>query len=185
MEGVTYKMVDVAQFQQRSEVRLVFYITTIGEAYTTMSESGYESDMSLDERVIMAIVRVAERFKKESSVYMRKRNITFPQYNVLRVLDASKNGQNTMKNVNRIMLISSANMTGITQRLEKIGFINRKNAPEDDRLKCLEITPKGRQVLKSLSDRKKLVVNKFLLKYLDEKKSEILTLLHEILNLKI
>jgi len=149
-----------------------------------MSDSGYKNDMSIDERVMMAIVRLAERFKKESSLYLKNYNITFPQYNVLRVLDASKNGLNTMKNVNRIMLISSANMTGITQRLEKIGYINRKNAPEDDRLKYLEITPKGRQVLKNISDRKEQVVKKYFLKYSDDKKSEILALLREILNIK-
>ena len=149
-----------------------------------MSDGGYKSDMSIDERVMMAIVRLAERFKKESSLYLKNYNITFPQYNVLRVLDASKNGLNTMKNVNRIMLISSANMTGITQRLEKIGYINRKNAPEDDRLKYLEITPKGRQVLKNISDRKEQVVKKYFLKYSDDKKSEILALLREILNIK-
>ncbi len=149
-----------------------------------MSDSGYKSDMSIDERVMMAIVRVAERFKKESSIYLKDYDITFPQYNVLRVLDASKNGQNTMKNVNRIMLISSANMTGITKRLEKIGFINRWYAPEDDRLKYLEITPKGRQALKSISDRKEQVVKKYFLKYSDEKKTEILAVLREILNPK-
>jgi DNA-binding MarR family transcriptional regulator len=138
--------------------------------------------MSIDERVLMAIVRLAERFKKESALYLKKYDITFPQYNVLRVLDASKNGQNTMKNVNRIMLISSANMTGITQRLEKVGLINRKNVPEDDRLKYLEITPKGRQTLKNISDRKEQVVKNYFLRYSEEKKSEILTLLKEILN---
>jgi DNA-binding MarR family transcriptional regulator len=147
-----------------------------------MSDSGYKNDMSIDERVLMAIVRLAERFKKESALYLKKYDITFPQYNVLRVLDASKNGQNTMKNVNRIMLISSANMTGITQRLEKVGLINRKNVPEDDRLKYLEITPKGRQTLKNISDRKEQVVKNYFLRYSEEKKSEILTLLKEILN---
>jgi DNA-binding MarR family transcriptional regulator len=149
-----------------------------------MSDSGYKNDMSIDERVLMAIVRLAERFKKESALYLKKYDITFPQYNVLRVLDASKNGQNTMKNVNRIMLISSANMTGITQRLEKVGLINRKNVPEDDRLKYLEITPKGRQTLKNISDRKEQVVKNYFLRYSEEKKSEILTLLKEILNSK-
>lgn len=149
-----------------------------------MTDSGYKSDMSIDERVMMAIVRVAERFKKESSIYLKPYDITFPQYNVLRVLDASRNGQNTMKNVNRIMLISSANMTGITKRLEKVGFINRRNAPEDDRLKYLEITPKGRQVLKRIFDRKEQVIKKYLLKYSDEKKSETLSLLREVLKLK-
>ena len=147
-----------------------------------MSDSGYKNDMSIDERVLMAIVRLAERFKKESALYLKKYDITFPQYNVLRVLDASKNGQNTMKNVNRIMLISSANMTGITQRLEKVGLINRKNVPGDDRLKYLEITPKGRQTLKNISDRKEQVVKNYFLRYSEEKKSEILTLLKEILN---
>ena len=150
-----------------------------------MSDSGYKNDMSIDERVMMAIVRLAERFKKESSLYLKNYDITFPQYNVLRVLDASKNGQNTMKNVNRIMLISSANMTGITQRLEKVGLINRKNAPEDDRLKYLEITPEGKQVVKNISDRKEEVVKKYLQNYSDEKKCEILVLLREILSLKI
>jgi DNA-binding MarR family transcriptional regulator len=167
-------------------LRVIDFFETIklGEGYITMSNSGYKNDMSFDERVMMAIVRLAERFKKESSLYLKDYNITFPQYNVLRVLDASKNGQNTMKNVNRIMLVSSANMTGITQRLEKVGLINRKNAPEDDRLKYLEITPKGRQVLKNISIKKDQVVNKYFLKYSNEKKSEILSLLKEILSNK-
>jgi DNA-binding MarR family transcriptional regulator len=149
-----------------------------------MSDGGYKNDMSIDERVLMAIVRLAERFKKESALYLREYNITFPQYNVLRVLDTSRDGQNTMKNVNRIMLISSANMTGITQRLEKDGFIKRKNAPEDDRLKYLEITPKGRQAVKNISDKKEQVVRNYFLRYSEEKKAEILAILKEILNQK-
>jgi DNA-binding MarR family transcriptional regulator len=151
----------------------------------TMADSGYKNDMSIDERVMMAIVRAAERFKKESAIYLRPYDITFPQYNVLRVLDASQNGQNTMKNINRIMLISSANMTGITKRLEKEGFINRKNAPEDDRLKYLELTQKGRDVLKGIFDKKEEIMKKYLLKYTDEQKSELLSVLREILKLKL
>lgn len=147
--------------------------------------SGYKSDMSIDERVMMAIVRAAERFKKESSIYLKPYDVTFPQYNVLRVLDASENGQNTMKNINRIMLISSANMTGITKRLEKVGFIIRKNAPEDDRLKYLEITPKGRQALQNIHDKKEEVIKKYLFGYSDEKKSEILSVLRDVLARKL
>ncbi|QTA87112.1 MarR family winged helix-turn-helix transcriptional regulator [Desulfonema magnum] len=149
-----------------------------------MSDSTYSSDMSIDERVMMAIVRVAERFKKEASAILKNYELTFPQYNVLRVLDASKDGQNTMKNINRIMLVSSANMTGITKRLEKIGFINRKNVPEDDRLKSLELTEKGRLVLRRISDKKEDIVKKYLAKYSNEQKSELLVMLREILYLE-
>ena len=42
-------------------------------------------------------------------------------------------------------------MIGITKRMEKTGFIIRKNDQNDDRFKWLEITPKGQQVLKSIS----------------------------------
>jgi DNA-binding MarR family transcriptional regulator len=149
-----------------------------------MSNGRYKSDMSIDQRVMMALIRVVERYKKEASAVFQKYELTFPQYNVLRVLEASKDGQNTIKDVKRIMLTSSANMTGITQRLEKFGFITRKNAPEDDRLKYLEITEKGRFLLKSISEKREPLEQKYLRSFSNEKKSEILSSLREMLNLK-
>jgi DNA-binding MarR family transcriptional regulator len=146
-----------------------------------MSDNAYKSDMSIDERVMMAMVRIAERFKKNSSAVVKKWGLTFPQYNVLRVLDASENGQNTMRNVNRIMLVSSANMTGIAKRLEKTGFIIRTSDPDDDRLKRLQITPAGIQVLKDISDHKERSLRRYLRKYSDEQKSGLMETLREIL----
>jgi DNA-binding MarR family transcriptional regulator len=146
-----------------------------------MSSIAYKSDMSIDERVMMAIVRLAERFKKNSSAIVKKWGLTFSQYNVLRVLDASENGQNTMKNVNRIMLVSGANMTGIAKRLEKNGFIIRTSDPHDDRAKRLQITPEGIQVLKDIADQEERSVRKYLIKYSDQQKSALLETLREIL----
>ena len=146
-----------------------------------MSTIAYKSDMSIDERVMMAIVRLAERFKKNSSAIVKKWGLTFSQYNVLRVLDASENGQNTMKNVNRIMLVSGANMTGIAKRLEKNGFIIRTSDPNDDRSKRLQITPEGIQVLQDIADHEEQSVRKYLLNYSDEQKLALLETLREIL----
>ncbi len=146
-----------------------------------MSDTGYKSDMSIDERVLMAIVRIAERFKKNSSALFNKWGLTFSQYNVLRVLDASENGQNTMRNVNRIMLVSSANMTGIAKRLEKKGFLIRTSDPNDDRSKRLQITPEGTQVLKAISDHKEQNIRRYLMRYSDEEKTALLGRLREIL----
>ena len=146
-----------------------------------MSDNAYKSDMSIDERVMMAIVRVAEGFKKNSSAVVKKWGLTFSQYNLLRVLDASENGQNTMRNVNRIMLVSSANMTGIAKRLEKNGFIIRTSDPSDDRLKRLQITPAGIQVLKDISNRKERSLRRYLMKYSDKQKSALMKTLREIL----
>jgi DNA-binding MarR family transcriptional regulator len=146
-----------------------------------VSEPGYQNDMSIDEKVLMAMVRIAERFKKNSSAVVKKWGLTFSQYNVLRVLDASENGENTMKNVNRIMLVSSANMTGIAKRLEKNGFIVRKSDPNDDRIKRLQITSEGTAVLKEIADQKERSVKQYLIQYSDDQKAALLQDLREIL----
>jgi len=146
-----------------------------------MSDTRYKSDMSIDERVMMAMVRIAERFKKNSSALVKTWGLTFSQYNVLRVLDASENGQNTMRNVNRIMLVSSANMTGIAKRLEKKGFIIRTSDPNDDRIKRLQITPGGTRVVKDISDHKEQSLKRYLTRYSDEEKSALLETLRAIL----
>ena len=94
-----------------------------------MSDNAYKSDMSIDERVMMAIVRVAERFKKNSSAVVKKWGLTFSQYNVLRVLDASENGQNTMRNVNRIYVGFKRQHDGYCQEIreKRVYYQNKRS----------------------------------------------------------
>jgi DNA-binding MarR family transcriptional regulator len=119
-----------------------------------MGERTYKSDLSTDEKVLMAIVRAAEVFKRNHSTVFRNYGLSFPQYNVLRVLEASKNSQNKMSDICRIMLIPGANITGVAKRLEKDGFIIKKSDPGDERVTILEITPKGKRTLKNIEKEK-------------------------------
>ena len=119
-----------------------------------MTKGTYKSDLSTDEKVLMAIIRAAEHFKRVHSGVFRNFGLTFPQYNVLRVLDASKNGQNKISDVSRIMLVPGANITGLAKRLEMDGFIIKKSDPEDDRITLLEITPKGKKALQNIEKEK-------------------------------
>ena len=146
-----------------------------------MKESTYKSDLSQDEKVMMAIVRAAELFKKESGAIFRNYGLTFSQYNALRVLDASGNGRNTITNVCKVMLVSGANMTGIAKRLEKNGFLIRKNDPNDERVTLLEITPKGRQTLRNISEEKDRQIKKYLGSHAPQDKLQILSSLKTIL----
>ena len=119
-----------------------------------MNTLRYVSDLSTDEKVLMAMVRAAEIFKRTHSAIFRNYGLSFPQYNILRVLDASRNGINRISEVSRIMLVPGANMTGLTKRLEKNGFIIRKSDPKDERVTLLEITPKGKKTLKNIGQEK-------------------------------
>ena len=109
----------------------------------------YVSDLSANEKVLMAIVRAAENFKRTHTTIFGKYGLSFPQYNVLRVLDASRNGRNKISEVSRIMLVPGANMTGIAKRLDRDGFVIRKPDPRDERVTMLEITLRGKRTLKT------------------------------------
>ena len=141
----------------------------------------YKSDLSIDEKVLMAIVRAAELFKKESGAIFKNYGLTFSQYNVLRVLDASKDGQNRITNVRNIMLVSGARITGLAKRLEKNGFLLRKYDPHDERIKILKITAKGRETLNNIFQEKENKIKKYLLEFGDHQKREVLEALKTIL----
>ena len=119
-----------------------------------MNEYTYKSDLSDDEKVLMAIVRTAEIFKRNHSIVFRNYGLSFSQYNVLRVLHASTNGQNKMSEISRIMLVAGANLTGIAKRLQNDGFIIKKSDPTDERVTILKISPKGKRTLKNIEKEK-------------------------------
>jgi DNA-binding MarR family transcriptional regulator len=119
-----------------------------------MMRATYKSDLSTDEKVLMAIVRAAEFFKRSHAAVFKDFGLSFPQYNVLRVLETSKNGQNKISDVSRIMLVPGANITGIAKRLAKDGFINKKSDPRDERVTILAITPKGKKALQHIEKQK-------------------------------
>jgi len=122
----------------------------------------------------MGVVRAAETFKRTHSAIFRNYGLSFPQYNVLRVLDASRNGMNKISEVSRIMLVPGANMTGIGKRLERNGFLIRKSDPNDERVTIFEITPKGRKTLKNIEQEKDRSIETILGGFSQNDKTEFL-----------
>jgi len=152
-------------------------IVTIHTLLKTMNEktkTNYVSDLTFDEKVMMAIVRAAENFKRAHSSIFKKYGLSFPQYNILRVLDASENGRNKTSAVSRIMLVPGANMTGLSKRLAKDGFILRTRDPQDERVTLLAITRKGRDALKMIEDEKNESIKILLNEFSQEEKHDLL-----------
>jgi len=141
----------------------------------------YKSDLNTNEKVLMAIVRAAEIFRRTHSSVFRNYGLSFPQYNILRVLEASDNGRNKMSNVSRIMLVPGANITGIAKRLEKDGFIIKKADSRDERVTLLEITPKGKRTLKNIEQEKDECLELMLKNLTENQKLELLGIVKRIL----
>lgn len=127
------------------------------------------------------MVRAAEVFKRSHTAIFRNYGLSFPQYNVLRVLDASRNGKNKISEVSTVMLVPSANMTGIAKRLERDGFLIRKSDPNDERVTILEITPKGRKTLKNIEQEKDRSIEMILSGFSQKDKTALLDKLKRLI----
>lgn len=145
-----------------------------------MSGSNYRSSLSVDEKVLMSMVRVSELFKKTSSEIFKNYGLTFTQYNVLRVLNASEDGTNTITKVSNILLVTGANMTGVAKRMERDGFLLRKRHPQDERVTLLEITPKGKKAIENIQPEKETHIDQFVGSLSATEKSQLLDLLKQI-----
>jgi DNA-binding MarR family transcriptional regulator len=146
-----------------------------------MDKTIYRSDLSADESVLMAVVRAAETFKRVVSAIFRKHALSFPQYNVLRVLDASNDSRNRITDVSRIMLVPYANMTGIAKRLEKNGFILRKSDPSDERVTILEITQKGKKTLTKIEKERDENMHAMLKGFSEQEKHKLLDMVKRLI----
>ena len=136
------------------------------------------------EKIMMAIVRVAELFKRRSSAIFKSQGLTFSQYNVLRVLAASQGSKKAINEVSKTMLASAPNLSGIAKRLEKGGFITRKSLAQDERVKLLGITAKGRRVLGLIQEEQKDNIRMFLRGSSKRQRDEMLAILRSMLKME-
>jgi DNA-binding MarR family transcriptional regulator len=121
-----------------------------------------ESSPNIDERILMAIVRVSERFKRKSSAIFVGYGLSFSQYNVLRVLDSRPDGQGSITDISRQLLVSSPNLSGIAKRLEKAGFVRRGRDAADERRTLLVLRPPGKAVLEQIRHLQEKNIQEFL-----------------------
>jgi DNA-binding MarR family transcriptional regulator len=145
-----------------------------------MTEQQMEATISLNDKVMIFIVMASELFKKKSSAIFRKYGLTFSQYSVLKYLVSREDGQDTVGNLGKSLLVTGANVTGLAKRMEKAGFIERKNDAKDERLTILQITPKGVKTLQTIFDIQEQHVSEYLNIYSEDGKEEILSVLKHI-----
>ncbi len=83
----------------------------------------------------------------ESEIRRRLRvrfDTTLPRFDYLAQLYRKPEGLR-MKDLSSHLMVTGANVTAITDELERDGFVSRSNSPTDRRSWILNLTPKGRR----------------------------------------
>lgn len=87
---------------------------------------------------------IRNRFKREFDV-------TLPRFDLMSALDREPGGL-TMGELSKQLLVSNGNVTGIVERLQKEGLVDRWALPTDRRVYSAGLTAKGRSAFKEMAD---------------------------------
>lgn len=77
-------------------------------------------------------------------------NLTLPQFDVLAELARADDRGFTFIELSRLLLVTSGNLTGIVDRLERDQLVRREPAIEDRRVIRIRLTPKGRRLTEKM-----------------------------------
>ncbi|MDF2770623.1 MAG: Transcriptional regulator, MarR family [Geminicoccaceae bacterium] len=105
---------------------------------------------NLEEEVFLNVLRTGDALLQGETEVLRAAELTFPQYNVLRILrGAGTNGASCGEIAER-MVNRDPDLTRLLDRLESRGLVERSRDARDRRVVMATITDAGKEALKSL-----------------------------------
>src|SRR5438874_5150252 len=105
------------------------------------------------EAVFHSFLRSYGLLRQIMEPYFARFGISGPQWGVLRVLQrAESNGETELRlrDVGQRLFIQPPSVTGVVDRLERRGLVQRSHSKADLRARCLSLTPAGRNMISKL-----------------------------------
>jgi len=106
---------------------------------------------SLEQEANLNVLRTTDLLQNRLGRFFREYGLTPSQYNVLRILRGEGKPLPSLEIGSRMIQLVPA-MTGLIDRLEKQGLVNRRRCEEDRRVVYVEITPAAKKLLKRMDD---------------------------------
>ena len=99
-----------------------------------------------------AVLATADVFLRESQRLFRPHGLTAAQYNVLNVLGPQVSGL-SQRELSDHLVVDRSNVTGLLDRMEKAGWVQRADDPADRRVYRVTLTPAGRRLWATVEPR--------------------------------
>jgi MarR family 2-MHQ and catechol resistance regulon transcriptional repressor len=99
-----------------------------------------------DHEALLGVLVTAEMLKKESTRLFAPLGITAAQFNVLILLYAqTEDGTMSQSDLGRLLTVHRSNVTGLVDRLEAQGLVQRQDDEKDRRVYRVALTELGRE----------------------------------------
>ena len=100
-------------------------------------------------RALLQMLRTAENLWNSSRVFFGRWNLSPSQFNVLNLLSGAPDGLSQIE-ISRLLIMHRSNATGLIDRLEQRGLLQRRATPGDRRAYRVVLTPAARRLLRQI-----------------------------------
>ncbi len=98
--------------------------------------------------IIRELARCYQAFERASDAHIRRSGLTSPQFDI--VVTLGNTPGLSFKELGSRTLITKGTLTGVVDRLEARGLLERMACPEDKRSTLVRLTPAGEQVFRDV-----------------------------------
>jgi len=98
---------------------------------------------------LLKLLRTAETLWNASRIFFEQWELSPSQFNILNLLHLHPNGC-TQIELSRLLIMHRSNITGLVDRLEKRGLLQRKDNPDDRRAYKVLLTTTGRKLVEKI-----------------------------------
>ena len=105
---------------------------------------------ALEERVVIAILRAADKLERQAAELFKPYGLTPTQYNALRILRGGGPGGLACSEIGDRMISHDPDITRLLDRLKRRGLISRRRGQKDRRIIKTFITPDGLTLLERM-----------------------------------
>lgn len=95
--------------------------------------------------LIIQVLGTANVMVKESHRLFRPHGLTEAQFNVLNVLTSKPEGV-SQRELSDVLVVDRSNITGLLDRMEQAGWVERSDHPHDRRVYLVSLTATGRKL---------------------------------------
>ncbi len=133
------------------------------------------------DKVAILIKKAALEFEKMSNPYFAEYELTVAQYKVLKYLYGEISGTARVTDFEKCYSMTHPTTLGLLENLEKKGFIERIDNPNDKRGKLVSLTDKALNMRDSLLSLGDVIENRFTESLTKREKEELVALLLKLL----
>ncbi|MFB3880910.1 MAG: MarR family winged helix-turn-helix transcriptional regulator [Armatimonadota bacterium] len=98
-----------------------------------------------------SFVRAKAEIHRTVGGQIRERGLTGSQLGILKVLAEASDEGLKLNEISQRLFVTPGNLTGLVDRLEEAGFLQRSPHPEDRRATLAVLTPSGRELFEQLA----------------------------------